>query len=105
MRKSVRFFDDIVDVHNLDALTLKDKYPKYRSIFEQACRELTKDAPVSFSNLHSRQSYLGKKYQLDRNCNYWLNGLRIAANNVLHGNQTPAPEDYPVHLKALCEAL
>src|SRR5688572_7504986 len=99
------FFGDIAAVHASGSLTLTDKYPRLRTILEQACKELTRNEPVQFNNLFARQTYLAKKWGLDKEVNRYLNGLRVTANDILHSHAAPKEDAYHYHLKALCEAL
>ncbi|MEI6945863.1 AAA domain-containing protein [Paraflavisolibacter sp. H34] len=105
MSKANLFFEEAALLHASGAISLQEKYPRLRDLLEQACRELTRQEPVQFTNLFSRQAYLAQQHRLDRTVNHYLNGLRITANGVLHQGRTPDAALYPYHFKALCEAL
>jgi superfamily I DNA and/or RNA helicase len=100
----LEFFDDLIDVHN-GQLAIKDKYPKLRSLLERACKDLTADENIQFSNLFSRLNYVCDKTKLDKRKTYQINSLRINANKVLHSEFSPTQEEYLQDLKALSNAL
>ncbi|MEO8774300.1 MAG: AAA domain-containing protein [Gelidibacter sp.] len=98
------FFDDLIEVHNAQN-TSKDKYPKFRSLLERACKDLTKDENIQFSNFFSRLNYVCDKTKLDKRKTYQINLLRINANKVLHSDFTPSEHEYLQDLKALSNAF
>ncbi len=100
----IEFFDDLIEIHNEQNSTA-DKYPKLRSLLERACKDLTANESIQFSNLFSRLNYVCEKTNLDRRKTFQINTLRINANNVLHADFKPTQEDYLQNLKALCNAL
>lgn len=100
----LEFFDDLMEVHS-GLNTTKDKYPKLRSLLERACKDLTYDENIQFSNLFSRLNYVCDKTKLDRKKTYQINSLRINANKVLHAEFSPSEEEYLQDLKALSNAL
>ena len=100
----IEFFDDLIEIHN-EQNSITDKYPKLRSLLERACKDITKDESIQFSNLFSRLNYVCEKTNLDRRKTFQINTLRINTNNVLHSDFKPTQDDYLQNLKALCNAL
>jgi hypothetical protein len=100
----IEFFDDIIEIHNEQNSTT-DKYPKLRSLLERACKDLTANESIQFSNLFSRLNYVCEKTNLDRQNTFQINTLRINSNNVLHSDFKPTQEEYLQNLKALCNSL
>ncbi|MBK6701467.1 MAG: AAA family ATPase [Saprospiraceae bacterium] len=100
----IEFFDELIEIHNLQNIIV-DKYPKLRSLLERACKDLTSDENIQFSNLFSRLNYVCDKTKLDKIKTYQINSLRINANKVLHSEFSPTEEEYLQDLKALSNAL
>jgi hypothetical protein len=100
----IEFFDDLIEIHN-ERNSTADKYPKLRSLLERACKDLTANESIQFSNLFSRLNYVCEKTNLDRRKTFQINTLRINANNVLHSDYKPTQEEYLQNLKALCNSL
>lgn len=96
----LEFFDELWENHKNGI-----NYPKMRSLLERACKDLTSDENIQFSNLFSRLNYVCDKTKLDRRKTYQINTLRINANKVLHSNFSPTEEEYLQDLKALSNAL
>src|SRR4051812_25112310 len=100
----VEFFDQLSELHH-QSNTIKDKYPKLRSLLERVCKDMTAGDTIQFSNLFSRLNYVCKKTKLPPRRTYQVNTFRVNANNVLFGDFNPAEEDYLQDLKALCNAV
>ncbi|RYY90345.1 MAG: hypothetical protein EOO15_03050 [Chitinophagaceae bacterium] len=105
MHQLTPYYAEIETIYTSIHLSIQEKYPKLRTVLEQACRQLTRQAPIQFTNLFSRQNWLVAQHHLEREPLYWLNGLRITANEVLHANAIPNPELFPAHVRGLCDAL
>ncbi len=100
----IEFFDDLIEIHNLQNIIV-DKYPKLRSLLERACKDLTSDENIQFSNLFSRLNYVCDKNKLDKRKTFQINSFRINANKVLHSDFKPTTEEYLQDIKALSNAL
>lgn len=100
----LEFFDDLVEVNNGQNSTT-DKYPKMRSLLERACKDLTSEENIQFSNLFSRLNYVCEKTKLDKRKTFQINSFRINANKVLHSDFKPTSEEYLQDLKAFSNAL
>lgn len=83
---------------------LAEKYVKFRSLLERACKDLTAHESIQFSNLFSRLNYICDKYNLNGYQKYWINAFRINANQVLQGGLRPVGDcPYASDLRALCD--
>lgn len=100
----VEFFDQLSELH-YQSTTIKDKYPKLRSLLERVCKDMTAGDPIQFSNLFSRLNYVCKKTKLPSRRTYQINTFRVNANNVLYAQFNPSEEDYLHDLKALCNVV
>ncbi|MEB0277189.1 hypothetical protein [Mucilaginibacter sp. 10B2] len=100
----LEFFDELSEYHNQQN-SISDKYPKMRSILERACKDITANENIQFSNFFSRLNYVCEKTKLDRRQTFQINTLRVNANKVLHSEFYPTNEDYLQDLKALYYTL
>ncbi len=98
------YFEEILGCHN-NSLNQKDKYPKLRNILERACKQLTSNSGVQFSNLFARLNYLCDKTQYDKRKTYQINTFRVHANKILHENFNPTYEEYLNDLKAVANTI
>lgn len=96
----LEFFDELWENHNNGV-----NYPKMRSLLERACKDITSDENIQFSNLFSRLNYVCDKTKLDKRKTFQINSFRINANKVLHSDFKPTNEEYLQDLKALSNAL
>jgi superfamily I DNA and/or RNA helicase len=96
----LEFFDELWENHNNGV-----NYPKMRSLLERACKDITSDENIQFSNLFSRLNYVCDKTKLDKRKTFQINSFRINANKVLHSAFKPTNEEYLQDLKALSNAL
>jgi superfamily I DNA and/or RNA helicase len=96
----LEFFDELWENHNNGV-----NYPKMRSLLERACKDITSDENIQFSNLFSRLNYVCDKTKLDKQKTFQINSFRINANKVLHSEFKPTNEEYLQDLKALSNAL
>ena len=100
----LEFFDDLLEVSN-GHNSITDKYPKMRSLLERACKDLTSEENIQFSNLFSRLNYVCEKTKLDKQKTFQINSFRINANKVLHSDFKPTNEEYLKDLKSLSNAF
>lgn len=100
----IEFFDELIENHS-EQNSFKDKYPKMRSLLERACKDITSNENIQFSNLFSRLNYVCDITKLDKRKTFQINTLRINANNVLRSAFNPTQEEYLQDLKSLCNAL
>jgi len=98
------FFDELSSYH-YEQNTIKEKYVKMRSLLERACKQLSSNEHIQFSNLFSRLNYVCNKTDLAPRKTYRINTFRIHANKVAYEGFNPGQEEYGHDLKALCEAL
>lgn len=102
--KGLEYFEELIAVHNRQ-IDIKDKYPRLRALLERACKDLTADENIQFSNLFSRLNYICDKKGLDKRKTYQINTFRINANKVLHAELSPTKEVYLQDIKALSNAI
>ena len=100
----IEFFEELIENHS-EQNSFKDKYPKMRSLLERACKDVTLNENIQFSNLFSRLNYVCEKTKLDKRKTFQINSFRINANKVLHSDFKPTSEEYLQDLKALSNAL
>ncbi len=98
------FLDELLDIHHTESQPAA-KYPPLRALLLRACKSLTADESIQFSNLFSRLNYLCRQTALDARKTTAVNAFRITANKVLHKGHQPTPTDYAQDLQALCQAL
>ena len=96
----LEFFDELWENHNNGV-----NYPKMRSLLERACKDITSNENIQFSNLFSRLNYVCDKTNLDKRKTFQINSFRINANKVLHSDFKPTNDEYLQDLKALSNAL
>jgi len=96
----LEFLEEIYECHT-STLSIKDKYPKLRTILERAAKALTMDLTIQFPDLYSRLNYLCDTRKLNKKRTYLINTMRIHANKVLHDDYQPDEDEYLLDIKSL----
>lgn len=95
------FFSEI-EAYHFSQLSLKEKYARYYSLLDRACKQITKESGIDYSNLFSRlHAVCREKLYLPQN----IERFRIHCKLLQRGEFVPDDEDYLIDLKALCEAV
>lgn len=98
------FFDEILQAHHQIVL-VKDRYPRFRTILENACKDLTKNESIHFSNLFSRLAYLTQREKFSYQETRQAHLVRKRANDVLHKDYTPSEEEYQQDIEAISRTI
>lgn len=100
----LEFFDDVQEMHAAPN-TLAGKYARLRALLERACKDLTAQEPIQFSNFFSRLNFVCSKYHADGRLAFRVNTFRVHSNDILYRNAVPEEATYLQDLKAVCQVL
>lgn len=100
----LEFFDDVLEMHTAPN-TLAGKYARLRALLERACKDLTTQEPIQFSNFFSRLNFVCSRYHVDGRLAFRINTFRVHSNDILYRNAVPEEATYLQDLKAVCQAL
>lgn len=105
--KAGKFYTDLQELYNLD-LVFDEKIMRLRIILESIYIDITSAEPQSFGNIFQRICFIKEKYDIDDSLQRDINGLRLFANKLIHG-QTGEEKDKDLKLKksfvTLCKAV
>lgn len=99
-------FERISEIIEQEKLSPKERIPKLRNILEGLFKELTTDENRFFPNLHSREVYIFRTYNVPANHKQQIKSLRIYSNSVVHENNSNVTvKNEATCIKTLCEAI
>lgn len=98
-------FDDILDNHENEKLTINEKYEAMNICFLLVLKDKTKDTTISFAGPFPRMTYLCKKYEVPTPLYTYINTFRLHARGNSSTSQEELEDAYKYDLKALVDFI
>jgi DNA replication ATP-dependent helicase Dna2 len=99
-------FENVSEIIAQEKLSPKERIPKLRNILEGLFKELTSNENRLFQNLHSREVYIFRTYNVPANHQQQIKSLRLFSNSVVHENNINiTTKNEATCVKILCEAI